>query len=99
MFNFFSLMQEDQVCDFIDSHPQISIVVIDMTQLDREEGWRVVQQIAHRHPLITRIIYSNENGLMANHSIKAFGPDHCLVPPFKEVLNHRIFQIMESPLT
>lgn len=72
----------DSVVEYLENHPEVDIVLTD-SAMSGVEGWKFIEKIKARFPLLTVIIYSNNQNAFKQKPESAPAPDHFLQKPFK----------------
>ncbi len=72
----------ESVVEYLENHPEVDIVLSDI-MLSGINGWKLLEKIKARFPLLTVILYSNNLNAFKQKPDSIPAPDHFLEKPFK----------------
>ena len=72
----------ENVVEYLENHPEVDIVLSDI-MLSDINGWKLLEKIKARFPLLTVILYSKNPNAFKQKPDSIPAPDHFLEKPFK----------------
>ena len=77
-----TIHKPESVVEYLENHPEVDIVLSDIMQ-SGINGWKLLEKIKARFPLLTVILYSKNLNTIKQKPDNIPAPDHFLEKPFK----------------